>query len=160
MVDIKILRQLIQLMKANDLTELDIRDKEDQITLKRGANPLVGPVVMHAPASMVAPVPAGAPAPAAAAAALPSAAAADAEEGLHKITSPMVGSFYASPSPDAESYVKIGSAIGPDTVVCIIEAMKVFNEIKAECSGTLVKVLVSNGQAVEFGQPLFLVKPG
>ncbi len=75
------------------------------------------------------------------------------------IDSPMVGTFYTSPNPDAEPFVKVGDQVTPDTVVCIIEAMKVFNEIKAECSGTIAKVLVNNGESVEFGQKLFLVKP-
>ncbi|RAK22333.1 acetyl-CoA carboxylase biotin carboxyl carrier protein [Anoxybacillus vitaminiphilus] len=80
-------------------------------------------------------------------------------ENLHKITSPMVGTFYAAPSPDAPPYVKVGDKVKPDTVVCIVEAMKLFNEIEAEVSGEIVEVLVKNGQLVEYGQPLFLVKP-
>jgi len=80
------------------------------------------------------------------------------EENLHKITSPMVGTFYASPSPDAEPYVKVGSKVKSDSVVCIVEAMKLFNEIEADVDGEIVDVLVKNGQLVEFGQPLFLVK--
>ncbi|ALF11479.1 acetyl-CoA carboxylase biotin carboxyl carrier protein [Parageobacillus thermoglucosidasius] len=80
-------------------------------------------------------------------------------ENLHKITSPMVGTFYAAPSPDAPPYVKVGDKVKTDTVVCIIEAMKLFNEIEAEVNGEIVEVLVENGQLVEYGQPLFLVKP-
>ncbi|BDG36732.1 acetyl-CoA carboxylase biotin carboxyl carrier protein [Saccharococcus caldoxylosilyticus] len=80
-------------------------------------------------------------------------------ENLHKITSPMVGTFYAAPSPDAPPYVKVGDKVQKDTVVCIIEAMKLFNEIEAEVNGEIVEVLVQNGQLVEYGQPLFLVKP-
>lgn len=79
-------------------------------------------------------------------------------ENLHKIVSPMVGTFYASPSPDAENYVKVGDKVKSDTVVCIVEAMKLFNEIEAEVNGEIVEVLVENGQLVEYGQPLFLVK--
>lgn len=78
---------------------------------------------------------------------------------LHKITSPMVGTFYASPKPDADPYVTIGSKVKENTVVCIVEAMKLFNEIEAEVKGEIVDVLVENGQLVEYGQPLFLVKP-
>ena len=81
------------------------------------------------------------------------------EANYHAIKSPMVGTFYSSPSPDAKSFVKVGSVVTEDTDVCIIEAMKVFNNIKAECRGTIAKVLVNNGQTVEFGQTLFLVKP-
>lgn len=80
------------------------------------------------------------------------------EENLHKIMSPMVGTFYASPSPDAEPYVKVGSKVKSDSVVCIVEAMKLFNEIEADVDGEIVEILVKNGQLVEFGQPLFLVK--
>jgi acetyl-CoA carboxylase biotin carboxyl carrier protein len=80
-------------------------------------------------------------------------------DNLHKITSPMVGTFYAAPSPDSPAYVKVGDKVKPDTVVCIIEAMKLFNEIEAEVNGEIVEVLVQNGQLVEYGQPLFLVKP-
>lgn len=78
---------------------------------------------------------------------------------LHKITSPMVGTFYKAPSPDSPAYVKVGDKVEPDTVVCIVEAMKLFNEIEAEIKGEIVEVLVENEQLVEFGQPLFLVKP-
>lgn len=78
---------------------------------------------------------------------------------LHKIISPMVGTFYASPSPDADIYVKPGSKVSKDSIVCIVEAMKLFNEIEAEIDGEIVEVLVKNGQLVEYGQPLFLVKP-
>lgn len=80
------------------------------------------------------------------------------EEKLHKITSPMVGTFYAAPNPDAKPYVSVGDRVDKNTIVCIIEAMKLFNEIEAEVKGTIVKVLVENGQLVEYGQPLFLVK--
>jgi acetyl-CoA carboxylase biotin carboxyl carrier protein len=78
---------------------------------------------------------------------------------LHKITSPMVGTFYQSPSPDADAYVKPGSKVSKDSVVCIVEAMKLFNEIEAEINGEVVEILVKDGQLVEYGQPLFLVKP-
>ncbi|MDP4085597.1 MAG: acetyl-CoA carboxylase biotin carboxyl carrier protein [Bacillota bacterium] len=78
---------------------------------------------------------------------------------LHKITSPMVGTFYASPSPDADNYVKVGSKVSNDSIVCIVEAMKLFNEIEAEVNGEIVEILVKNGQLIEYGQPLFLVKP-
>ena len=78
---------------------------------------------------------------------------------LHKITSPMVGTFYQSPSPDQDAYVRVGSRVTEDSIVCIVEAMKLFNEIEAEVNGEIVEVLVKNGQLVEYGQPLFLVKP-
>ncbi|MDQ0975976.1 acetyl-CoA carboxylase biotin carboxyl carrier protein [Neobacillus niacini] len=81
------------------------------------------------------------------------------KSNLHKITSPMVGTFYASPTPEADVYVKAGSVVSKDSIVCIVEAMKLFNEIEAEVNGEIVEVLVKNGQLVEYGQPLFLVKP-
>jgi len=81
------------------------------------------------------------------------------QENLHKITSPMVGTFYQSPSPDTDAYVKVGSKVSKDSIVCIVEAMKLFNEIEAEINGEIVEVLVKDGQLVEYGQPLFLVKP-
>lgn len=80
------------------------------------------------------------------------------DENLHKIVSPMVGTFYQSPSPDSDAYVKVGSTVQNDTVVCIVEAMKLFNEIEAEVQGEIVEILVKDGQLVEYGQPLFLVK--
>jgi acetyl-CoA carboxylase biotin carboxyl carrier protein len=85
-------------------------------------------------------------------------AEAAADAGLHKITSPIVGTYYQSPSPDAPSFVKVGDKVSPDTVVCIIEAMKLMNEIQAEISGEVVKIYVENGQPVEFGEPLFAIK--
>jgi acetyl-CoA carboxylase biotin carboxyl carrier protein len=154
MIDIKRLKQLIELMAEHDLTELDIRDQGEQVTLKRGPGGTMQYVPAPAPVAM-----AHAPAPAAAAPAAAAPAPVDQDAGLLKIVSPMVGTFYSSPSPDAEAFVKVGSKVGPESVACIIEAMKVFNEIKAEISGTVEKILVNSGQAVEFGQPLFLVRP-
>jgi acetyl-CoA carboxylase biotin carboxyl carrier protein len=81
------------------------------------------------------------------------------DAGLLAIESPMVGTFYASPSPDKPSFVSVGGEVGPNSVVCLVEAMKIFNEIKAERSGVIAKVLVKSGQAVEFGQPLYMIKP-
>ncbi|HET7657293.1 MAG TPA: acetyl-CoA carboxylase biotin carboxyl carrier protein [Bacillales bacterium] len=81
------------------------------------------------------------------------------DENLHKIESPMVGTFYSSPSPDADVYVQVGDKVKADTVVCIVEAMKLFNEIEADVDGEIVEILVGNGELVEYGQPLFLVKP-
>ncbi len=149
MIDIRKLKELVRLMVANDLTELDLRDSEEQVTLRRHH-------LNHVPSVVVAPPPAPArPAPEAAA---PGEAVAG-EEGLVSITSPMIGTFYAAPNPDAPPFVTPGSAVTPETVVCLLEAMKIFNEIKAECSGTVAKVLIENGEPIEFGQSLFLVKP-
>ena len=147
MIDIRKLKELVRLMVENDLSELDLRDQEETVTLRRP-----GPAA--APVAHVAPVAAPAAAPAAAAA--PQAPAED--ESLHAITSPMVGTFYSSPNPDSPAFASVGTSIGTDTTICLVEAMKVFTEIKAECSGTVEKVLVKNGDAVEFGQKLFLVR--
>jgi acetyl-CoA carboxylase biotin carboxyl carrier protein len=144
MIDSKNLKALVRLMVENDLTELDLRDaKGGHITLKRqGAQ-------RPAPAAATPTVPT-LPAP-------PSASAIQA--GLTPINSPIVGTFYAAANPDAKPLVAVGDRVGPETVVCIIEAMKVFNEIKADASGVVEKILGTNGQAVEFGQPLFLIRP-
>lgn len=153
MIDLKKLEKLINLMVENDLTEIDLADETQNVTLRRGNAD--GPVqYVQAPQASPAPAPAAAPASAGAAPA-PSAPAAVAGP---TIDSPMVGSFYAAPSPDAADFVKVGDKVTPDTVVCIVEAMKVFNEIKAEKAGTIAKILVNSGDAVEFGQPLFELK--
>lgn len=150
MIDTRKLKQLIELMKENDLTELDLREGEEQVTIKRGSTAAPMPQAMAAP-------PAAQPA-AAAPVAEPTPPTAE-DQGLIEIKSPMVGTFYSAASPDADPYVRVGATIDSETVICLIEAMKVFNEIKAETSGTVEKVLVDNGQAVEYDQPLYLVKP-
>lgn len=159
MIELRKLKQLIQLMKDNELSELDIRDKEEQVTLKRGGGGPVQYVPAAAPAAAPAATPVPAPTPAAPSADAPATERSAADQGLVELTSPMVGTFYSASSPDAEPFVRVGATVDAEKVVCIIEAMKVFNEIKAEMSGTIEKVLVANGQAVEFGQPMFLVKP-
>jgi acetyl-CoA carboxylase biotin carboxyl carrier protein len=156
MIDIRKLKELVRLMVENDLTELDLRDEQETVTVKRPGIHAV-PQVVAAPV-MAQPMAAAAPAaaPAAPAAAAP---AAPAKEVLPAIESPMVGTFYATPGPDKAAFVTVGSKVGPDTTVCLIEAMKIFNEIKAETSGTVEEVLVKSGQPVEFGQPLFRIRP-
>jgi acetyl-CoA carboxylase biotin carboxyl carrier protein len=155
MIDIRKLKELVRLMSTNDLVELDLRDKDEQVTIRR-PTPTAAPQVIHHAPVMAAPMAAAAPA---APAAAPAAAAKDPDAGLVKIESPMVGTFYASPSPDKPPFIVAGASVGPDTVVCLVEAMKIFNEIKAGCTGTIERVLVKSGDPVEFGQPLFLVKP-
>jgi acetyl-CoA carboxylase biotin carboxyl carrier protein len=151
MIDLKTLKSLIKLMIDNGLTELDVEHEGAKVRLARGVS---GPTVTHLPATAPPPVAAGSTP----AAGLPAAEPANGPAG-QTINSPMVGTFYSSPNPDAEPFVAVGNAVEPDTVVCIIEAMKVFNEVKSDLAGTIEKVLVQNGQAVEFGQPLFIVKP-
>jgi acetyl-CoA carboxylase biotin carboxyl carrier protein len=157
MLDIRKLKELVRLMVTNDLTELDLRDSEEQVTLRRH-----GPG--HAPQVVVAPTAASAgPAiltSAAGGTASGTATAAEAlEQDLLTIESPMVGTFYSAPNPDAPPFVNVGTSVDSETVVCLVEAMKIFNEIKAECSGAIEKVLVRNAESVEFGQPMFLVRP-
>ncbi|MFN4841341.1 MAG: acetyl-CoA carboxylase biotin carboxyl carrier protein [Phycisphaerales bacterium] len=158
MIDIRKLKELVRLMVENDLSELNLQDQAETVAVKRGYNGV--PVVHQAPVMMAAPAAhaTAAPAPAAAAAGAEVGAAAS-DAGLKAITSPMVGTFYSSPNPDSPAFVKVGQAVSADTTVCLVEAMKVFNEIKAETSGTIERVLVQSGQAVEYGQKLFLIKP-
>jgi acetyl-CoA carboxylase biotin carboxyl carrier protein len=148
--DVKKVRRLVELMKEHDLAEIDLRQGEQRIRLRRGAEPIVvgGGSVAYSPPS--APVSPGSHS----AAATPSAEDVD----LQVIKSPMVGTFYSAANPESPPFVKVGDHVGPETVVCIIEAMKVFNEIPAEVSGQIAAVLVENGAPVEFGQPLFKVQ--
>ena len=160
MVDPDKIRKLVEMMSENELSEICIKDGQDEIMLKRpGAAPIV--TTEAAPQVVVsAPQQAASPAPVTLAATAPGPQpAADTDAGLAPIKSPMVGTFYAAPDPQSPSFVKIGDHVTADTVVCIVEAMKVFNEIKAETSGTIEKILVKNEEPVEFGQPMFMVKP-
>jgi acetyl-CoA carboxylase biotin carboxyl carrier protein len=145
--DVQKIMELIQIMKDNDLVKIDIQHGDDRISLQRAEPPqpiAAGHILTALPGALA---PGTSPqAPAAA-------------EGTVEIKSPMVGTFYEASSPDSDPYVEIGAHVDPQTVVCIIEAMKVMNEIRAEISGTVVERLVKNGQAVEYGQPLFRVKP-
>ncbi|MFO1521162.1 MAG: acetyl-CoA carboxylase biotin carboxyl carrier protein [Kiritimatiellia bacterium] len=153
-MDFKDIKRLVELMSQNDLTELEVEREDMRISLKRGpqgGHPVVAP---HA----YAPAPA-APAPAPAAApASPAAASKPAADHLDSIKSPMVGTFYRSSSPEAQAFVKVGDKVSPDTTVCIIEAMKVMNEIKAEKAGVIREICVENTDTVEFGQVLFKIE--
>ena len=156
-MDLNKIKQVVDLMKKSDLSEFEIQDQEFKLRIKRD---LPGRVAAPAPAAP-APAPvAAAPAAPVAAAPAPVAAAPAADPNVKVITSPMVGTFYATPSPDSPNFVAIGSTVKADTVVCIIEAMKVMNEIQSELAGTIVECLVASGTSVEFGQPLFRVKVG
>ena len=154
--DVRKIRRLVELMKEHDLNEIDLRQENMRIQLRRGisADGGVYPQVGVQQPQAVAPQPAVAPA-------APSEAppAAEPDDKYAVITSPMVGTFYTSADPEAAAFVKVGDHIGPETTVCIVEAMKVFNEIPAEVSGKIVSVLGKNGEPVEFGQPLFKVDP-
>jgi acetyl-CoA carboxylase biotin carboxyl carrier protein len=153
--DLRRIEQLIEIMKENDLLEVEITRGDDKIFLKRSEPlPLRGlpPGVTTVPA----PIAIGTGTTEPNAVPIPSGLA---PKGLVEISSPLVGTFYSAPSPDSEPYIEAGSRVEPETVVCIIEAMKVMNEVKAEVTGSIVEVLVKTGQAVEYGQSLFKVKP-
>jgi acetyl-CoA carboxylase biotin carboxyl carrier protein len=154
-VDIKDIKAIIDLMKKNSITEFELERQDSKIRLKRGSNggapivqydeqvavgavPVLPPVAVASTLTVAPPVPV---------------------TGEIEVKSPMIGTFYRAPSPEAASYVEIGTEISPESVVCIIEAMKVMNEIKAEVKGVITQVLVENAKPVEFGQPLFKVRP-
>lgn len=147
------IRELVDLMKEHDLSEIDLREMRHRIRICRG--PKEAPRVIAAPAAYSAPAPA-----ASAGASVPAAPAADAAN-IAYIKSPMVGTFYAKANPKAtDTFVKVGDSVSPATTVCIIEAMKVFNEIPAEIQGKIVAILVEDGEAVEFDKPLFKIETG
>ncbi len=152
-METKRIKELVELMVDNDLSRIEIQEGETHILLKRGQ-----PVV-----SSFTPTPTltAAPAPAPAApASTPAAAPAESAPATGQfIRSPMVGTFYAAPDPDSPPFVRVGDTVTPDQVVCLVEAMKVFNEIKAECSGRVTQVLANTASAVEFDQPLFAIDP-
>jgi acetyl-CoA carboxylase biotin carboxyl carrier protein len=145
-MDLKELKALLRLMDSHDLEELEIEEGGRRVRLRRrGTGSLVAPPPMAAPASSPG--------------ASRRAAAADDASGLLPIAAPMVGTFYRAAAPDADPFVKEGDLVQKGTVVCIIEAMKLMNEIEAETKGRIARVLVENGQPVEFGQTLFLLAP-
>ncbi|TWT86938.1 Acetyl-CoA biotin carboxyl carrier [Pseudobythopirellula maris] len=154
--DVSKVRQLVELMNDHDLAEIVLQQGEQKMKLRRGGEPVTIAATPAQPAPALA---APAAAPSAAPAPAPSAAPA-ADAAAEVIPSPMVGTFYTSANPESAAFVKPGDQVGPDTTICIIEAMKVFNEIPADCSGKIVAVLVENGAAVEFGQPLFKIEKG
>jgi acetyl-CoA carboxylase biotin carboxyl carrier protein len=151
--DVRKVRKFIELMNEHDLAEIDLRQGDQRIRLRRGpemvtfgSSPMMSGGHLQTQTTPHAPV--------------------GAKEGTEKdegntilIRSPMVGTFYSAANPDSPPFVKVGDRVGPETTVCIVEAMKVFNEIPAECAGQIVAVLAQNGDAVEFNQPLFRVEP-
>jgi len=165
--DLLKIKELIEIMKDNDLLEVEIKHGDDKIFLKRSQPqqpaaigvPVIGhgvPLPFATPGAPTAPVGPNVIQTAPADATI---SISKREVDLVEIKSPLVGTFYAQPSPDSEPFVEVGSQISPQTVVCVIEAMKVMNEIKAETSGTIAEIFVTSGQAVEYGQVLFKVKP-
>lgn len=160
-MDLKVIQGLVALMKRGGVGELEVEDQKNglKVRLKRTIDAPSGPMVQVVQGGGAAPIAAAAPL-AAAAPSVPVAAQpeAKAEVAGKPVPSPMIGTFYRSASPESEPFVSIGSRVTTDSVLCIIEAMKVMNEIKSEVSGEVVAILVENGEPVEFGQPLFLVK--
>jgi acetyl-CoA carboxylase biotin carboxyl carrier protein len=153
-VELKDIKAIIDLMKKNSITEFELEEKDSKLRLKRGLNGNSAAAQADDAVQMI-PMPVSAPiltTPIAAAASI-------ASSGEIDIKSPMIGTFYRSPSPESGSYVEVGTEVNPDTVVSIIEAMKVMNEIKAEVKGVITQILVENGKPVEFGQPMFKVRP-
>ncbi|MGB0585264.1 MAG: acetyl-CoA carboxylase biotin carboxyl carrier protein [Limisphaerales bacterium] len=160
-MDLKDIKVIVDLMKKNAVSEFEMEEGDFKIKLKReSGKPRKGEtVVVQEAAPMILPAAAAAPAAVPVAAATPAPAApAPAAEGP-EVKSPMIGTFYRKPSPDADSFVEVGSVVEPETVVCIIEAMKVMNEIKAEVKGTIAEVLLEDGKPVEYGQALFRIEP-
>jgi len=157
-VELKDIKAIIDLMKKNSISEFELERQDFKIKLKRGnvsasGDEMPAQVYMQ-PVAALPPANPGVTAPVVSAAVPMPAPSTDIE-----IKSPMIGTFYRSPSPEAGAYVEVGSEVNPDTVVCIIEAMKVMNEIKAEVKGVITQITVENAKPVEFGQPMFKVRP-
>jgi len=153
-LDIEKIQKLIEVMVTNDLVEVSLRDGDVEINLRRpnptGCGPAMAPAPHVTSSSMGTPLPA---------VPVPTESTDDGDDGeFVEIKSPMVGTFYASPDPDSPPLVNPGTKVAPSTVVCLLEAMKVFSEIKAEVAGTIERILVKNAEAVEYGQPLFLIR--
>lgn len=151
-MDLRKLKKLIDLVEESGIAELEITEGEEKVRISKGATG--APMMMQAPQFMHAPAPA-APVPAGAAAA--HAEAAPAEPEGHVVRSPMVGTFYRAPSPGAKPFVEVGQSVSSGDTLCIIEAMKLLNEIEADQGGVIKAILVENGQPVEYGEPLFII---
>lgn len=161
-MDLKQIQELIKMVNKSNLSEVSIEQKDFKITIKQKEEVIqqavFNPAVSYAPAPAPAPLPAAAPAAPAAAPAAPAAPKAD-DSKYVTIKSPMIGTFYRKASPDKPPFIEVGDEVTPGKVVCIIEAMKLFNEIESEIKGKIVKVLVDDHSPVEYDQPLFLVDP-
>jgi len=156
-MDLEQIESLLKMLADHDVSEFRYKDEDRSIQLRLGPPP--APLAQVAQAAMALPAPASAvPAPSAAPAAAPSAEAAS-DEGLVVVESPMVGTFYRAPSPGAPLFTDVGQSVTAGQTLCIVEAMKLMNEIEAEVGGTVVEILVENAQPVQFGQPLFKIRP-
>jgi acetyl-CoA carboxylase biotin carboxyl carrier protein len=150
-MDLRKLKTLIDLVSESNVSELEITEAEGKVRIVKGGPALAQGLVQPQPMMQVAPAPA-------AAAAVPAATAAPAAPAGHAVKSPMVGTFYRASAPGAKSFVEIGDQVKEGDTICIIEAMKILNEIEADKSGTIIEILAENGQAVEYGQPLFVIE--
>jgi acetyl-CoA carboxylase biotin carboxyl carrier protein len=148
LMDLRKLKKLIDLVQESGIAELEITEGEEKVKIVKGGVVVTAPAVAATPAVEARPAPSAAPAPAG--------EPEPAQEG-HVVKAPMVGTFYRSPSPDAKPFVEVGQAVKEGDTICIIEAMKLMNEIEADASGTVKAILVENGQPVEYGQPLFIL---
>ena len=155
-MELKDIKAIIDLMKKNSITEFELEEKDSKLRLKRGING-GSPAPQSDDSFQMPSLPTIAPS--ISAATPPTTASVIANTGEIDIKSPMIGTFYRSPSPESASYVEVGTEVNSETVVCIIEAMKVMNEIEAEVKGVITQVLIENGKPVEFGQPLFKIRP-
>ena len=153
-MDLRKLKKLIDLVQESGIAELEITEGEEKVRIARGGAISVTPLAAGAPVAAVSARGIAAPAPAAPATA---AAAAEAAPEGHVVKSPMVGTFYRSPSPDAKPFVEVGATVKAGETICVLEAMKLMNEIEADASGTVKAILVENGQPVEYGQALFII---
>jgi len=153
------LRELVEFLKANEIAEFDMEQADLKVRIKFAGEPAAtGGIDLAHLSRLMASAPASAPAAAAAAPVAASAVAAPMEEALHEVKSPIVGTFYESPSPGAQSFVKIGDQVEVGQVLCIVEAMKLMNEIESDVAGEVVKRIAVSGQPVEYGQPLFAIR--
>ena len=156
-MDIRKVKKLIELLEESGIGEIEIKEGEESVRISRGVSGAPAPAPVYAPPPAPAAAPAPAPAPAAPAAAAPAAESAAAGTSGHIVKSPMVGTFYRSPSPSSPAFVEVGKTVKAGDVLCIVEAMKMMNQIEADVSGTVEAVLVENGEPVEFDQPLFSI---
>jgi acetyl-CoA carboxylase biotin carboxyl carrier protein len=155
-MDLKQIHELIKIVNKSNIGEISIEDKDGKVTIKQKEEPVIN---VAAPQNQVFTTPAAVPAPVASAAPATPVAAPSKADNYITIKSPMIGTFYRRPSPDKPIFAEVGAEVAPGKVVCIIEAMKLFNEIESEISGTIVKILVDDASPVEYDQPLFLVDP-
>lgn len=154
-MDLRKIKTLIELLEQSGIAELEVKEGEESVRIARHSTAAPAPMMTYAPPPLPA---APAPAPAAAAPAAAPAAAKPASKG-HPVKSPMVGTFYRAPSPGAKPFVEVGQTVKQGQTLCIIEAMKMLNQIEADASGVITEILIENGQAVQFDQPLFMIEP-